>query len=67
MGLAVPFLLTAAALTQSLQLINRLKGFLRVIEVTSGTVLVGTGIVIATNSFDRIVGVFYQYVRPPGL
>jgi cytochrome c-type biogenesis protein len=67
MGLAIPFFVAAVAVTQSLALLNRLKGVLRAVEVTSGAVLVATGFIIATNSFERIVGIFYQYVRPPGL
>jgi cytochrome c-type biogenesis protein len=67
MGLAIPFLITAAAITQSLGALNRIKRFLPAIEATSGAVLVATGIVVATNQFARIAGFFYQYVKPPSL
>jgi cytochrome c-type biogenesis protein len=67
LGLAVPFLLTAAAITQSLSALNKIKRYLPVIEATAGVVLVGTGLVLVTNSFTRIAGVFYQYVKPPSL
>jgi len=67
MGLAIPFLITAAAITQSLGALNRIKRFLPAIEATSGAVLVATGIVVATNQFTRIAGFFYQYVKPPSL
>jgi cytochrome c-type biogenesis protein len=67
MGLAIPFLITAAAITQSLGALNRVKRFLPAIEATSGAVLVATGIVVATNQFTRIAGFFYQYVKPPSL
>jgi cytochrome c-type biogenesis protein len=67
MGLAIPFLITAAAITQSLGALNRIKRFLPVIEGVSGAVLVATGIVVATDQFTRITGFFYQYVKPPAL
>jgi len=67
MGLAVPFLLTAAAITQALGALNRIKRFLPTIERTSGAVLVATGLVLAFNAFDRVTGVFYQFVKPPSL
>jgi cytochrome c-type biogenesis protein len=67
MGLAIPFLITAAAITQSLGALNRIKRYLPVIESVSGAVLVATGIVVATDQFTRITGFFYQYVKPPAL
>ena len=67
MGLAIPFLITAAAITQTLGALNRLKRYLPVIEATSGAILVATGIVVATDQFTRIAGFFYQYVKPPSL
>jgi cytochrome c-type biogenesis protein len=67
MGLEIPFLITAAAITQSLGALNRIKRFLPAIEATSGAVLVATGIVVATDQFTRIAGFFYQYVKPPSL
>jgi cytochrome c-type biogenesis protein len=67
MGLAVPFLITAAAITQSLGALNRIKRFLPAIEVTSGAILVVTGIVVASDQFTRVAGFFYQYVPTPSL
>jgi cytochrome c-type biogenesis protein len=67
MGLALPFLITALAITQSLGALNRVKRYLPAIEATSGAVLVATGIVVATDQFTRIAGFFYQYVKPPSL
>ncbi len=67
MGLAIPFLITAAAITQSLGALNRIKRYLPAIEATSGAILVATGIVVATDQFTRIAGFFYQYVKPPSL
>jgi cytochrome c-type biogenesis protein len=67
MGLAIPFLITAAAITQSLGALNRIKRFLPAIEATSGAILVVTGFVVATDQFTRVAGFVYQYVKPPSL
>jgi cytochrome c-type biogenesis protein len=67
LGLAVPFLITAAAITQSLNALKKIKRFLPAIEATAGAVLVATGLVLVTNSFTRIAGIFYQYVKPPSI
>ncbi len=67
MGLAIPFLITAAAITQSLAFLNRIKRFLPAIETGSGAILVATGLVVASDQFTRIAGFFYQYVKPPSL
>jgi len=67
MGLAIPFLITAAAITQSLAALGRIKRYLPVIEATSGAILVATGIIVATDQFTRVAGFFYQYVKPPSL
>ncbi|GAC1421463.1 MAG: cytochrome c biogenesis protein CcdA [Candidatus Velthaea sp.] len=67
MGLAIPFLLTAAAITQALGALNRVKRYLGAIEIGAGAFLVATGLVLITGSFTRIAGFFYQYVKPPSL
>ena len=67
LGLAIPFLIMALAITQSLAALNRLKRFLPAIEATAGVVLVATGIVLVTNNFVRVAGFFYQFVKPPSL
>lgn len=67
MGLAIPFLITAALVTQSLDALNRIKRYLPAIEATSGAILVVTGIVVATDQFTRVAGFVYQYVKPPAL
>ncbi len=67
MGLAVPFFITAAAVTQSVAALDRVKPLLPAIELVSGVILTATGFVVATNSFTRIVGTLYQHVRPPYL
>ena len=67
MGLAIPFLITAALITQALAALNRIKRYLGVIEITAGVFLVAAGLVIFTGSFGRVAGFFYQYVKPPAL
>ena len=67
MGLAVPFFLTALAINFVLPMLNKIKRFLPVIEISSGAILVGAGIILVTGSFLRIAGWFYQFVKPPSL
>jgi cytochrome c-type biogenesis protein len=67
MGLAIPFLLTAAAITRALGALNRVKRYLGAIEIGAGAFLVATGVVLITGSFGRVAGFFYQYVKPPSL
>jgi cytochrome c-type biogenesis protein len=67
MGLAVPFLITAAAVGAVLPALNRLKRFLPAIEVAAGAFMIATGVVLVTNSFLRIAGWFYQFVPQPKL
>ncbi|MDQ2681610.1 MAG: cytochrome c biogenesis protein CcdA [Candidatus Eremiobacteraeota bacterium] len=65
MGLAVPFLITAAAIGVILPLLNRIKRFLPAIEFLAGLFLVIVGLVLVTNSFLQIAGWFYQFVPTP--
>jgi cytochrome c-type biogenesis protein len=67
LGLAVPFLLTAAAVTRALGALNRIKRYLGAIEMAAGAFLIATGVVLMTGSFTRIAGWFYQYVNVPTL
>jgi cytochrome c-type biogenesis protein len=62
MGLAIPFLVTAGAITQALGALGRIKRYLGAIEIGAGAFLVATGVVLITGSFTRITGLFYQYV-----
>jgi cytochrome c-type biogenesis protein len=67
LGLAVPFLLTAAAVSRALGALNRIKRYLGAIEIAAGAFLVAAGVVLLTGTFDRITGWFYQYVNIPTL
>ncbi len=65
LGLAIPFFVTAAAISSALGFLGRIKRFLPAIEFTAGAFLVATGVVLVTNSFLRIAGFFYQYIPQP--
>jgi len=67
MGLAVPLLITAAAITQALSALNRVKRYLGVIEVVAGIFLILTGLVIFSGSFGRVAAFFYRFVPFPSL
>jgi cytochrome c-type biogenesis protein len=65
MGLAVPLLITAAAINAALGALNRVKRYLNVIEIAAGVFLVLAGLVIVTGTFGRVAGYFYQIVPAP--
>jgi cytochrome c-type biogenesis protein len=67
LGLAVPFVLTAAAISRALGALNRIKRYLAAVEIGAGAFLVATGIVLITGTFTRVAGFFYQFVQPPSL
>lgn len=53
-GLAVPFLVTAALLTRAVGWLKRLNRHMRVVEITSGVLLVGVGILLLTGTFTAL-------------
>jgi cytochrome c-type biogenesis protein len=67
LGLALPFLITAAAIGAVLPAFNRVKRFLPAIEFTSGAFLVVVGFVLVNNAFLNVAGWFYQFVPQPKL
>jgi cytochrome c-type biogenesis protein len=66
-GLALPFFLMAALMSTALSIAGRIRRFLPAVEAGAGAFLIATGIVLVGNSFSRVAGFFYQYVRPPSL
>lgn len=52
LGLATPFLLTSLAMNTFLNLFDKFKKYLRVIEIVSGILLIIFGILILTNYFS---------------
>ena len=53
-GLAVPFLVTAALLTQAVGWLKRLNRYMRAVEIASGLLLVGVGILLVTGMFTTM-------------
>ncbi|NIN66995.1 MAG: cytochrome c biogenesis protein CcdA [Anaerolineae bacterium] len=53
-GLAVPFLVTAALLTRAIGWLKRLNRHMRAVEIASGVLLVGVGILLMTGTFTTV-------------
>ncbi|MBV8371924.1 MAG: sulfite exporter TauE/SafE family protein [Candidatus Eremiobacteraeota bacterium] len=66
-GLALPFLLTAAAIGAVLPVLNRVKRFLPAVEFAAGAFLIVVGLVLVNNAFLNVAGWFYQFVPQPKL
>jgi cytochrome c-type biogenesis protein len=59
-GLGIPFLLTSLAVNQFFQATARIRRYYHTIEVASGVLLVGIGVLIFTNQFTVIA----RYLEP---
>ncbi len=57
-GLAVPFLAAALALPRIQPLLNALRHHHRVVQAVSGLFIMAMGILILTNTFTRMAGLF---------
>ena len=57
-GLAVPFLAAAVALPRIQPLLNALRRYHRAVQVVSGLFIMAMGILILTNAFTRMAGLF---------
>ena len=55
-GLAIPFLATSIGLGQFLKFYGRFRKHLQVVEVTSGVLLIGIGLLIAFHKFTILSG-----------
>ncbi|MBV8374217.1 MAG: cytochrome c biogenesis protein CcdA [Candidatus Eremiobacteraeota bacterium] len=66
-GLALPFLIVAAAIGVVLPALARMRRFLRVIEIGAGAFLIAVGFILVNDSFLNVAGWFYQFVPPPKL
>ena len=58
LGLAVPFLVAAAALPRMKPVLNWLRRHHRAVQVASGLFIIFTGILIFTDAFTRMAGLF---------
>ena len=67
MGLALPFLASAAAIGIALPALRRLGPALRAIEFGAGAFLIVVGLVLVNDAFLNVAGWFYQFVPQPSL
>ncbi len=58
LGLSVPFLLTALAIERFFSVFNKIKKYTRMIEITSGILLIAIGVIIAFGGLDRLNTIF---------
>lgn len=61
-GLAVPFLAAALALPRIQPLLNLLRRHHRAVQVLSGLFIMGVGVLILTNAFARMAGLFTFFI-----
>ena len=54
LGLAIPFLLAAAATSYSFRVINRSGRWLRPVQITAGVVMMLMGLLLVTGAFERV-------------
>ena len=55
-GLAIPFLLTGLGVSQFLKFYSRFRKHLHAVEVISGVLLIGIGVLMAMNRFTMLSG-----------
>lgn len=60
MGLAVPFLLTAVLLTRAISWLRRLNRHLRAVEIGSGLLMVGVGMLLVSGAFTLLNSYFIR-------
>lgn len=63
LGLGIPFLATGLALGSISRLLKSLNRYYRAVEVASGLFLIGLGLLLFTNSLQRLSG-FFSWVPP---
>lgn len=61
MGLATPFLVTAALLTRAVGWLKRLNRHMRAVEVASGLLMVGVGVLLISGQFSVLNGYFIRF------
>ena len=59
LGLGLPFIATALALGSATRLLKRLNRYYRAIEIVSGLFLIVLGILLFTNTLQRLSGYFW--------
>jgi len=61
-GLAVPFLAAAVALPRIRPLFDALRRHHRAVQVASGLFITGVGVLILTDAFARMAGLFTFFI-----
>jgi cytochrome c-type biogenesis protein len=61
-GLAVPFLAAAVALPRIRPLFDALRRHHRAVQVASGLFIMGVGVLILTDAFARMAGLFTFFI-----
>ncbi len=61
LGLAVPFLIAAALLTQATDLLRRLNKHARIVQWVSGLFLIAIGLLLITGKFTSLNAFFIQF------
>ena len=61
-GLAMPFLAAAVALPRMQPLLDALRRHHRAVQVVSGIFIMGIGVLILTNAFARMAGIFTFFI-----
>lgn len=64
MGLGVPFILSAVALGRARGVLRRINQRARLVEVASGVLLVGMGILVFSNGLQLLSAYFYRFFGP---
>lgn len=60
MGLAIPFLMTAALLTRTARWLKRLNRHMRAVEIASGLLMAGVGVLLVTGKFSLLNSYFIR-------
>jgi cytochrome c-type biogenesis protein len=66
LGLGIPFFLSSLALNSFLAASKRIRRSLRTIEVASGVLLLGFGVLLVTNTFQRVVSLLARFLPAVG-
>ena len=66
LGLAVPFLVTAVLLTQAVGWLKQLNQHMRAVEIASGLLMAGVGVLLVTGTFS-VLNSFFIRITPEWL
>jgi len=65
-GLAVPFLVTALLLARAVNWLKRMNKYMRVVEIVSGLLMLGVGLLLITGKFSML-NVYFNRFTPEWL